>query len=105
MFGRGQRDDLDDEEGAKMAGEMRRVLREEVEKMSGTSAKLWEGRVKLLFSADLGPIRFIQVTKVTGRYVTVHGWYSVLSTLINTTIIKDAGYHHFVAVRSVNQQH
>ncbi|KAF7676939.1 hit-like protein [Alternaria burnsii] len=40
MFGRGQRDDLDDEEGAKMAGEMRRVLREEVEKMSGTSAKL-----------------------------------------------------------------
>ena len=31
---------MDDEEGAKMAGEMRRVLREEVEKMSGTSAKL-----------------------------------------------------------------
>ncbi|KAL1792022.1 hypothetical protein ACET3X_009773 [Alternaria dauci] len=40
MFGRGQRDDLDDEEGAKMAGEMRRVLREEVEKMSTTGAKL-----------------------------------------------------------------
>ncbi|KAH6860916.1 HIT-like domain-containing protein [Alternaria rosae] len=40
MFGRGQRDDLDDEEGAKMAGEMRRVLREEVEKMGTASAKL-----------------------------------------------------------------
>ncbi|KAI4661201.1 hypothetical protein J4E85_007695 [Alternaria conjuncta] len=40
MFGRGQRDDLDDEEGAKMAGEMRRVLREEVEKMGAASAKL-----------------------------------------------------------------
>ncbi|KAH7114402.1 HIT-like domain-containing protein [Dendryphion nanum] len=33
MFGRGQRDDLDDEEGARMAGEMRRVLREEIEKL------------------------------------------------------------------------
>ncbi|KAH7414392.1 HIT-like domain-containing protein [Phaeosphaeria sp. MPI-PUGE-AT-0046c] len=31
MFGRGQRDDLDDGDGAKMAREMRRVLREEVE--------------------------------------------------------------------------
>jgi diadenosine tetraphosphate (Ap4A) HIT family hydrolase len=31
MFGRGQRDDLDDDDGAKMAREMRRVLREEVE--------------------------------------------------------------------------
>ncbi|KAH7388714.1 HIT-like domain-containing protein [Pyrenochaeta sp. MPI-SDFR-AT-0127] len=41
MFGRGQRDDLDDEEGAKIAGEMRKVLREEVEKMtSGKEAKL-----------------------------------------------------------------
>ncbi|KAF2869812.1 HIT-like domain-containing protein [Massariosphaeria phaeospora] len=30
MFGRGQRDELDDEMGAKMAAEMRRVLREEV---------------------------------------------------------------------------
>ena len=40
MFGRGQRDDLDDEEGAKMAGEMRRVLREELEKMNTSSAKL-----------------------------------------------------------------
>lgn len=33
MFGRGQRDDLDDEEGAKIASEMRKVLREEVAKM------------------------------------------------------------------------
>ncbi|KAJ4367388.1 hypothetical protein N0V83_006970 [Neocucurbitaria cava] len=33
MFGRGQRDDLDDEEGAKLASEMRKVLREEVAKM------------------------------------------------------------------------
>lgn len=33
MFGRGQRDDLDDEEGASLAAEMRRVLREELEKM------------------------------------------------------------------------
>jgi hypothetical protein len=33
MFGRGQRDELDDEEGAKLASEMRRVLREEVESM------------------------------------------------------------------------
>jgi hypothetical protein len=33
MFGRGQRDDLDEDEGRKMAGEMRRVLREEVGKM------------------------------------------------------------------------
>ncbi|KAF1915231.1 HIT-like domain-containing protein [Ampelomyces quisqualis] len=32
MFGRGQRDDLHDEDGKKMAGDMRRVLREEVEK-------------------------------------------------------------------------
>ncbi|KAH8727514.1 HIT-like domain-containing protein [Phaeosphaeriaceae sp. PMI808] len=39
MFGRGQRDDLDDEEGARMAGEMRKILREEVEKM-GRGAKL-----------------------------------------------------------------
>jgi hypothetical protein len=35
MFGRGQRDDLDDDEGAKIAGEMRRVLREEIERMDG----------------------------------------------------------------------
>lgn len=36
MFGRGQRDDLDDEEGVQLAGEMRRVLREELAKMKGT---------------------------------------------------------------------
>jgi len=30
MFGRGQRDELDDDEGAKLAGEMRRVLRDEL---------------------------------------------------------------------------
>ncbi|KAF2131426.1 HIT-like protein, partial [Dothidotthia symphoricarpi CBS 119687] len=39
MFGRGQRDDLDDEEGMRIAGEMRKVLRDEVEKMGG-EAKL-----------------------------------------------------------------
>ncbi|KAF2808471.1 HIT-like protein [Mytilinidion resinicola] len=33
MFGRGQRDELDDDEGAELAGEMRRVLREEVESL------------------------------------------------------------------------
>jgi diadenosine tetraphosphate (Ap4A) HIT family hydrolase len=41
MFGRGQRDDLDDEEGAKLAGEMRKVLREEVDEMGlGKESKL-----------------------------------------------------------------
>jgi len=41
MFGRGQRDDLDDEDGARIAAEMRKVLREEVEKMgAGREAKL-----------------------------------------------------------------
>ncbi|OAL50720.1 HIT-like protein [Pyrenochaeta sp. DS3sAY3a] len=40
MFGRGQRDDLDDEQGAKMAGEMRKVLRDEVEKMGLKDSKL-----------------------------------------------------------------
>jgi hypothetical protein len=39
MFGRGQRDDLDDEEGARIAGEMRKVLREEVARMSGNVTK------------------------------------------------------------------
>ncbi|KAF2145462.1 uncharacterized protein K452DRAFT_200245, partial [Aplosporella prunicola CBS 121167] len=33
MFGRGQRDDLDDDEAAALAGEMRRVLLEEVERL------------------------------------------------------------------------
>ena len=37
MFGRGQRDELDDEEGAKIAGEMRRVLREEIGRLKGGS--------------------------------------------------------------------
>ncbi|KAL5120296.1 hypothetical protein ACEQ8H_001854 [Pleosporales sp. CAS-2024a] len=41
MFGRGQRDDLDDDQGSAMAGEMRRVLRAELDKMSlGKEAKL-----------------------------------------------------------------
>jgi hypothetical protein len=43
MFGRGQRNDLDDEEGARIAGEMRKILREEVGKMElgkGVGAKL-----------------------------------------------------------------
>lgn len=35
MFGRGQREELDDDEGAALAAEMRRVLREELEKMAG----------------------------------------------------------------------
>jgi hypothetical protein len=41
MFGRGQRDDLDDEEGSKIAGEMRTVLRAELENIAtGSGAKL-----------------------------------------------------------------
>lgn len=40
MFGRGQRDDLDDEEGARIAGEMRRVLRGEIERVEGSKVKL-----------------------------------------------------------------
>ncbi|OSS45663.1 hypothetical protein B5807_09497 [Epicoccum nigrum] len=40
MFGRGQRDDLDDEEGARIAGEMRRVLRGELEKVGKSMVKL-----------------------------------------------------------------
>jgi hypothetical protein len=40
MFGRGQRDDLDDEEGSRIAGEMRRVLREEVGRLGEKEAKL-----------------------------------------------------------------
>lgn len=39
MFGRGQRDDLDDEEGEKIAAEMRKILREEVEKMNTDFSK------------------------------------------------------------------
>ena len=37
MFGRGQRDELDDDDGATLAAEMRRVLRGEVEKMNSAS--------------------------------------------------------------------
>ncbi|UPX11139.1 uncharacterized protein EKO05_0001762 [Ascochyta rabiei] len=40
MFGRGQRDDLDDEEGAQIAGEMRQVLRQEIRKLGESSPKL-----------------------------------------------------------------
>lgn len=35
MFGRGQRDDLDEDEGEKLAAEMRRVLAEEVGRYEG----------------------------------------------------------------------
>ncbi|KAJ4314829.1 hypothetical protein N0V94_006270 [Neodidymelliopsis sp. IMI 364377] len=40
MFGRGQRDDLDDDEGARMAGEMRRVLRGEIGRLGTSASKL-----------------------------------------------------------------
>jgi diadenosine tetraphosphate (Ap4A) HIT family hydrolase len=40
MFGRGQRDDLDDEEGAQIAGRMRQVLRKEIERLNKSSPKL-----------------------------------------------------------------
>ncbi len=40
MFGRGQREELDDEEGEGLALEMRRVLAKEVERVEKT-----EGRV------------------------------------------------------------
>jgi hypothetical protein len=43
MFGRGQREELDDEEGADLAQEMRRVLREEVEAMEKTERKVKGG--------------------------------------------------------------
>ncbi|USP74287.1 uncharacterized protein yc1106_01561 [Curvularia clavata] len=43
MFGRGQRDELDDEDGARIAGEMRKVLRGELEKMVDEV----DGRAKL----------------------------------------------------------
>lgn len=39
MFGRGQRDELDEEEGVKLAGEMRRVLREEIMALNGRAEK------------------------------------------------------------------
>jgi hypothetical protein len=40
MFGRGQREELDDDEAVDLAAEMRRVLREEVEKMGRSGSKL-----------------------------------------------------------------
>lgn len=40
MFGRGQRDELDDDEGTRLAGEMRRVLRDELERVKGGVVKL-----------------------------------------------------------------
>lgn len=40
MFGRGQRDDLDEEEGAQMAKEMRKVLRREIEGLGESGARL-----------------------------------------------------------------
>ena len=40
MFGRGQRNDLDDEEGAQIAGEMRKVLRQEIKRLGESYSKL-----------------------------------------------------------------
>jgi hypothetical protein len=40
MFGRGQRDELDDEDGSRIAGEMRKALRREVKKMEKDGPKL-----------------------------------------------------------------
>jgi hypothetical protein len=40
MFGRGQREDLDDDEGEEIASQIRRELRKEVEKRSGANSKL-----------------------------------------------------------------
>lgn len=40
MFGRGQRDDLDNAEGAILAGQMRKVLREEISIVKVAKAKL-----------------------------------------------------------------
>ncbi|KAL0261251.1 hypothetical protein SLS55_004947 [Diplodia seriata] len=45
MFGRGQREDLDDDEAARLAGELREVLREEVEKSSGGGKKKGSSRL------------------------------------------------------------
>lgn len=44
MFGRGQRDDLDDDEAGRLAEELRRVLREEVEKKLGGGGGRGRGR-------------------------------------------------------------
>lgn len=40
MFGRGQREELDDDEGEKLAGELRDELRKELEKYAGQVSKL-----------------------------------------------------------------
>jgi diadenosine tetraphosphate (Ap4A) HIT family hydrolase len=40
MFGRGLRGDLDDEEGAELAREMRRVLMEEVGRVEGVEREI-----------------------------------------------------------------
>jgi hypothetical protein len=50
MFGRGQRDDLDDDEGARMAAEMRKALREEVGMMGPGSKCKWILMYELLGS-------------------------------------------------------
>ncbi|TID21646.1 Hit family protein 1 [Venturia nashicola] len=40
MFGRGQREELDDDEGEKLAGELRDELRQELERYAGQASKL-----------------------------------------------------------------
>jgi len=40
MFGRGQREELDDDEGEKLAGELRDELRKELEKYAGQGSKI-----------------------------------------------------------------
>jgi diadenosine tetraphosphate (Ap4A) HIT family hydrolase len=40
MFGRGQREDLDDDEGEELAAEIRRELRKEVDRRLGAGSKL-----------------------------------------------------------------
>lgn len=40
MFGRGQREELDDDEGEELAGELRDELRKELEKYAGQGSKL-----------------------------------------------------------------
>lgn len=50
MFGRGQREDLDDDEAARLAGELRNVLREEVGKRlegEGKGKKVKKGGSRL----------------------------------------------------------
>lgn len=40
MFGRGQREELDDDEGEQLAGELRDELRKELEQYAGQESKL-----------------------------------------------------------------